>query len=137
MESNSPTAGSCPQAPAVHHGYAVTAHRGQGKSVDSVIISADGMQKDLFYVAASRGRHRVAVITSDKEQLKQAVARSMARKSASEFTRQACRGHHRGLAPARELIRRAAALSVRISRSLVRNVTHPTRERHQEYDLSR
>jgi ATP-dependent exoDNAse (exonuclease V) alpha subunit len=38
------------------HGYAVTAHRSQGKSVDSVIISADGMQKELFYVAASRGR---------------------------------------------------------------------------------
>ncbi len=28
------------------HGYTVTAHRSQGKSVDSVIISGDGMQKD-------------------------------------------------------------------------------------------
>src|SRR5207247_2724293 len=26
------------------HGYAVTAHRSQGKSLDAVIISADGMQ---------------------------------------------------------------------------------------------
>ena len=46
------------------HGYAVTAHRSQGKSVDSVIISADGMQKELFYVAASRGRESVLVIMS-------------------------------------------------------------------------
>jgi ATP-dependent exoDNAse (exonuclease V) alpha subunit len=119
------------------YGYAVTAHRSQGKSVDSVIISADGMQKELFYVAASRGRHGVAVITSDKERLKQTVARSMARKSASELTRQACHGRCRGLAPARQLIRRAAALSARISRRLVRNVNYPIRERHQEYDLSR
>jgi hypothetical protein len=38
------------------HGYAITAHRSQGKSVDNVIISADAMKKELFYVAASRGR---------------------------------------------------------------------------------
>jgi hypothetical protein len=49
------------------HGYAVTAHRSQGKSVDSVVISGDGMQKELFYVAASRGRRSVQIITSDKD----------------------------------------------------------------------
>jgi len=43
-------AASCVQLPAVDFGYAVTAHSSQGKSVDSVIISADGMQKELFYV---------------------------------------------------------------------------------------
>src|SRR6185503_12532046 len=40
----------------VTHGYAVTAHRSQGKTVDSVIISGDGMRRELFYVAATRGR---------------------------------------------------------------------------------
>jgi len=69
------------------HGYAVTAHRSQGKSVDSVIISGDGMQKELFYVAASRGREHVVVITSDKERLRDSVAQSTARKSASELAR--------------------------------------------------
>jgi ATP-dependent exoDNAse (exonuclease V) alpha subunit len=69
------------------HGYAVTAHRSQGKTVDSVILSGDGMQKELFYVAASRGRHSVTVITSDKERLQQTVGRSTARKSASELLR--------------------------------------------------
>src|SRR5213083_939589 len=67
------------------HGYAVTAHRSQGKSVDSVIISGDGMRKELFYVAASRGREKVVVITSDKERLRETVARSTARQSASEL----------------------------------------------------
>jgi ATP-dependent exoDNAse (exonuclease V) alpha subunit len=94
------------------HGYAVTAHRSQGKSVDSVIISGDGMQKELFYVAASRGRDRVQVITSDKELLREAVARSTARQSASELARKARPGLHqgsyRGEVSARQLAANAA-----------------------------
>jgi len=58
-----------------------------------VIISGDGMPKELFYVAASRGRQSVTVITSDKERLQETVARSMARASASELMR--VRGHTR------------------------------------------
>jgi hypothetical protein len=69
------------------HGYAVTAHRSQGKSVDAVIISGDGMQKELFYVAASRGREQLLVITSDKDRLRESVAQSTARKSASGLAR--------------------------------------------------
>jgi len=42
------------------HGYAVTAHRSQGKTVDSVILSGDGMQRELFtsplHVAAKVSR---------------------------------------------------------------------------------
>jgi hypothetical protein len=70
------------------HGYAVTAHRSQGKSVDAVIVSADGMRKELFYVAASRGREQISIITSDKERLRETIAQSSARKSASELARQ-------------------------------------------------
>ena len=71
------------------HGYAVTAHRSQGKSVDAVVISADGMRKELFYVAASRGRESITVVTSDKDLLRESVARSVARQSASELSRKA------------------------------------------------
>ena len=89
------------------YGYAVTADRSQGKSVDSVIISADGMQKELFYVAASRGREAVQVITSDKELLCDSVGRSAARQSASELARKVRpglrQGLHRGVAAARGL----------------------------------
>jgi len=71
------------------HGYAVTAHRSQGKSVDAVVISADGMRKELFYVAASRGRESLTVVTSDRELLRESVAQSVARQSASELSRKA------------------------------------------------
>jgi conjugative relaxase-like TrwC/TraI family protein len=94
------------------HGYAVTAHRSQGKTADSVIISADGMQKELFYVAASRGRKSVRILTSDKQLLRESLACSAARRSASELARKAMpefdRGIHRGLAAARRLAMRAA-----------------------------
>ena len=71
------------------HGYAVTAHRSQGKSVDAVVISADGMRRELFYVAASRGRESITVVTSNRELLRESVAHSVARQSASELSRKA------------------------------------------------
>jgi conjugative relaxase-like TrwC/TraI family protein len=69
------------------HGYAVTAHRSQGKTVDAVIISADAMKKELFYVAASRGRSEIAVLTSDREQLRESVGVSTMRQSAIDLAR--------------------------------------------------
>jgi conjugative relaxase-like TrwC/TraI family protein len=67
------------------HGYAVTAHRSQGKSVDHVIVSGEAMSKELFYVAASRGKKSVQVYTSDPEIFEQSIARSAARQSATEL----------------------------------------------------
>jgi conjugative relaxase-like TrwC/TraI family protein len=63
------------------HGYAVTAHRSRGKTVDSVIISADSMPRELFYVAASRGRSEITVVTSDRERLRESLDISSARLS--------------------------------------------------------
>jgi ATP-dependent exoDNAse (exonuclease V) alpha subunit len=126
------------------HDYAVTAHRSQGKTVDSVILSGDGMQKELFYVAASRGRQSVTVITSDKERLQETVARSMARTSASELVRGkrtfSHRGAHRGLAMAREMVRRAAELVKSVSKIIVQQEvvrSRPRKERSRERGLSR
>jgi conjugative relaxase-like TrwC/TraI family protein len=126
------------------HGYAVTAHRSQGKTVDSVILSGDGMQKELFYVAASRGRQSVTVITSDKERLQETVARSMARTSASELVRGKLtfshRGAHRGLAMAREMVRKAAELVTSITKQILqRGVgrSRPRKERTRERGFSR
>jgi ATP-dependent exoDNAse (exonuclease V) alpha subunit len=42
------------------HGYAVTAHRSQGKTVDAVILSADAMKQELFYVGASRAARKLS-----------------------------------------------------------------------------
>ena len=48
------------------HGYAVTAHRSQGKTVDFEIIAAERMAQDLFYVSATRAREGLTVVTSDQ-----------------------------------------------------------------------
>ena len=110
------------------HGYAVTAHRSQGKTVDSVIISADGMRKELFYVAASRGKENITVITIDKERLTQTVAQTAARRSASELVRGSPR---RGLSMARELIRAAVQFVTRAQERLIQQVTFERRKEHQ------
>jgi conjugative relaxase-like TrwC/TraI family protein len=81
------------------HGYAITAHRSQGKTVDNVIISADAMKKELFYVAASRGRSEIAVVTSDRELLRESVGVSTARQSAMELVRKQQHGHAVDKAP--------------------------------------
>jgi ATP-dependent exoDNAse (exonuclease V) beta subunit len=57
--------------------------------VDAVIVSGDRMSKELFYVAATRGRESLTVITSDKEQLREAIGISGERTSATELAQKA------------------------------------------------
>ena len=73
------------------HGYAITAHRSQGKTVDAVVLSGDGMKQEQFYVAASRGREGITVITSDIDRLRESLGISSARPSATELTREQTR----------------------------------------------
>lgn len=68
-----------------NYGYAVTAHRSQGKTVERVIISADVMKQELFYVSASRGREGIAIMTSDVNRLGESLGVSRARPSAIEL----------------------------------------------------
>jgi len=75
------------------HGYAVTAHRSQGKTVDGVILSGDIMKQELFYVAASRGRSEIAIVTSDRELLRESLGISTARPSATELAKELHRSH--------------------------------------------
>ncbi len=124
------------------HGYAVTAHRSQGKSVDEVIISGDGMRKELFYVAASRGRESLRIITSDKELLRESVGLSSARQSASELERRNRPGLHRGLkrglALARCLARLAAQFIPQLGRplGLTKELIHqPTMENSYDWGI--
>ena len=126
------------------YGYAVTAHRSQGKSVDSVIISGDGMRRELFYVAATRGKDRVAVITSDKKLLRESIARSNTRQSASELAQKArpglLQGAYRGLAAARRLARHAAQYVLQIGRRQIfqQDLSHkPRMERAYDHGIER
>lgn len=51
------------------HGYAVTSHASQSKTVDHVIIAAERLDAKSAYVACSRGRHTCTVHTPDKAAL--------------------------------------------------------------------
>jgi conjugative relaxase-like TrwC/TraI family protein len=75
------------------HGYAITAHRSQGKTVDAVVLSGDVMKQEQFYVAASRGRDGIAVITSNVDQLRESLGISTARPSATELAREQAHIH--------------------------------------------
>jgi conjugative relaxase-like TrwC/TraI family protein len=75
------------------HGYAITAHRSQGKTVDAVVLSGDTMKQEQFYVAASRGRDEITIITSDIDHLRESLGISTARPSATELAREQVRSH--------------------------------------------
>lgn len=74
------------------HGYCVTSHAAQGRTVDRVFVgqSSDSLpasSREQFYVSASRGRKQVVVYTDDKEALMDAVERFGERLSATELLR--------------------------------------------------
>lgn len=91
------------------HGYVVTSHASQGRTVDRVFIgqsceSFPASSREQFYVSCSRARHGVTVYTDDKESLRQAISRSDDRLTATEFVnepaqRQAVIPRHRFEAP--------------------------------------
>jgi ATP-dependent exoDNAse (exonuclease V) alpha subunit len=71
------------------HGYAVTSHAAQGKTVDEVLVVASSrslpaVSQEQFYVSISRGRERCQVFTDDSELLRSHVTRSSARLAAVE-----------------------------------------------------
>jgi conjugative relaxase-like TrwC/TraI family protein len=86
------------------HGYVVTSHASQGRTVDRVFIgqaaeSFPASSREQFYVSVSRARKGVAVYTDDKGALLNAISRADERLSATEFVN----GHvHRDLVPIRQ-----------------------------------
>ena len=71
------------------HGYAVTSHAAQGKTVDEVLVVASSrslpaINQQQFYVSISRGREACRVFTDDAEMLRSHLTRSSARLAAVE-----------------------------------------------------
>ncbi len=71
------------------HGYAVTSHAAQGKTVDEVLVVASSrslaaVHRQQFYVSISRGREQCQVFTDDVERLRSHVAHSSERLAAIE-----------------------------------------------------
>ena len=72
------------------HGYAVTSHSSQSKTVDDVLLVASSrsfgaVNREQFYVSVSRGRERVQVFTDDTELLARRLTDSHERKAAVEL----------------------------------------------------
>jgi conjugative relaxase-like TrwC/TraI family protein len=72
------------------HGYAVTSHSSQSKTVDDVLLVASSrsfaaVNREQFYVSISRGRERVHVFTDDAALLARRVTDSHERKAAVEL----------------------------------------------------
>ncbi|WP_422355366.1 MobF family relaxase [Roseivirga pacifica] len=86
-----------------------TSHSSQGKDADHVLISVDpsngSFSREGLYVSVSRGKHSAKLFTSDKAELKKAIAKSEQRISAHEIAQQQQqqtlvryqRNHHRSL----------------------------------------
>ena len=71
------------------HGYAVTSHAAQGKTVDEVLVVASSrslpaVSQEQFYVNISRGRERCRIFTDDSDLLRSHVTDSNARLAAIE-----------------------------------------------------
>lgn len=71
------------------HGYVVTSHASQGKTVDRVFIGASSVSRpassrEQFYVSVSRGREQATIYTDDKDSLLEAVGQSDDRLTATE-----------------------------------------------------
>ncbi len=71
------------------HGYAVTSHAAQGKTVDEVLLVASSrslpaINQEQFYVSISRGRERCQIFTDDAELLRSYVTHSSERLAAVE-----------------------------------------------------
>jgi hypothetical protein len=71
------------------HGYAVTSHAAQGKTVDEVLLVASSrslpaINQEQFYVSISRGRERCQIFTDDSDLLRSHVTHSSARLAAVE-----------------------------------------------------
>src|SRR5262249_1621376 len=67
-----------------------------------VLISADGMNRELFYVAATRARSDITVFTTHYERMRESIRISGARASAMDLAKDAgvmphhkCRGRSR------------------------------------------
>lgn len=86
--------GKTVEGDAVHlaHGYTVTSHASQGKTVDHVIVAQSSESLSVAsveqaYVSISRARHSAEWITDDKEALGDAIERSDARHSSLDLVK--------------------------------------------------
>lgn len=59
----------------IRHGWVMTSHASQGMTADHVVVAAEKMSKQAFYVGCSRGRFKLALHLPDKERFKEGLVR--------------------------------------------------------------
>jgi conjugative relaxase-like TrwC/TraI family protein len=74
----------------IDHGYVVTSHASQGKTVDRIFIGQSSLSdpaasREQFYVSVSRGREQATIYTDDKRGLREAVQQTDDRLTATEI----------------------------------------------------
>lgn len=74
----------------LEYGFSITSHASQGKTVDRVFIGQSSQSfaasnREQFYVSASRGREQAVIYTDSKAELREAIAQTDDRISATEF----------------------------------------------------
>lgn len=77
----------------LNHGYIVTSHAAQGRTVDHVFIAESSMSilaasQQQAYVSVSRGRHQATIFTDDYQELSDAITKDESRISATELVKQ-------------------------------------------------
>ncbi len=110
------------------HGYVVTSHASQGKSVKHVFIaqgseSFPASSREQFYVSVSRGKKQATIYTNDKEALLEAVRHGDERLTATD------------LAAERE--RHSRVMTIQRNRQMAPEINAPSRFREQEREMAR
>ena len=124
------------------HGYAVTSHAAQGKTVDEVLIVASALSlpavhQEQFYVSISRGRDRCRIFTDDADLLRSHVNRSSTRLAAVEaVSRERLQASiwqrsYRFLKTLRQRVTQFRSLSPR------KGIIHPPRNAHEHRNTHR
>jgi hypothetical protein len=85
------------EAPHLTHGYVVTSHAAQGRTVDVALVamgneSLPAMGSEQLYVSASRARQQTHLYVQDGDAVREAIQREDHRVLASEFVRKPRRG---------------------------------------------
>jgi hypothetical protein len=110
------------------HGYAVTAHKSQGATVDHAIVAAEKLDGKSTYVASSRGRRTLEIHAPDRARLlREAVDTIESRSAAVDYVGK------RPPWPARErlrsrLMRRVAILSRKVYQERIRPALERVRD---------
>jgi len=129
------------------HGYAVTSHAAQGKTVDEVLVVASSrslpaVHQEQFYVSISRGREHCQIFTDDSDLLRSHVTHSSARLAAVEAMPQRdllqtiLQRGNRFLKRFRQRLAQPISIESTISTERSNNEIKPTEQRKPTYRIS-